>query len=109
MCLGRMRRVGRVCEIYSIAAWLHTLIRCPRVPTTRLVFPIVLSLASFVAAAEPTTQPSLFREAETGDFDVSGFLSSKQGFLPIAVPITEPAVGYGLSLGLSFFHDKPKV
>ena len=25
------------------------------------------------------------------------------------MPITEPAVGYGLALGLSFFHDKPQV
>ena len=25
------------------------------------------------------------------------------------MPITEPAVGYGFSLGLSFFHDKPQV
>ena len=25
------------------------------------------------------------------------------------MPITEPAVGHGFALGLSFFHDKPQV
>jgi hypothetical protein len=81
----------------------------------RLIFVLVVARASFVIAADAATQPatqpaqsSLFRDAETGEFDVSGFLSTRQGFLPIAVPITEPAVGYGLSLGLSFFHDKPQ-
>src|SRR4051794_28912564 len=73
---------------------------------------LVFAPASLVFAADATTQPapqpSLFRDAETGEFDVSGFLSTKQGFLPIAMPITEPAVGLGLSLGLTFFHDKPQ-
>src|SRR4051812_29527064 len=58
---------------------------------------------------EPTTQSSLFRDPTDGAFDVSNFLSTRVGFLPIAMPITEPAVGYGLALGLSFFHDKPQV
>ena len=57
----------------------------------------------------PTTKPSLFRDPEDGYFDVSNFLSTRVGFLPVAMPITEPAVGYGLGLGLSFFHDKPQV
>ena len=77
-----------------------------------VVLILILAPASFAIASDATTQPapqpSLFRDAETGEFDVSGFLSTKQGFLPIAMPITEPAVGYGLSLGLSFFHDKPQ-
>jgi len=51
----------------------------------------------------------LFRDPEDGYFDVSNFLSTRVGFLPIAMPITEPAVGYGLGIGLSFFHDKPQV
>ena len=34
--------------------------------------------------------------------DVSGFLSEKYGFLPLAFPITEPAVGYGVSGGVVF-------
>jgi hypothetical protein len=65
------------------------------------------------AGTQPSTQPaaggSLFRDPEDGAFDVSNFLSTRVGFLPLAMPITEPAVGYGLALGLSFFHEKPRV
>src|SRR5688572_5135153 len=61
-------------------------------------------------SGQPSAQPapSLFHDAEDGAFDVSEFLSTRVGFLPLAMPITEPAVGYGLALGLSFFHDKPQ-
>jgi hypothetical protein len=62
-----------------------------------------------------TTQPAASEsqgisfKGSDGMFDVSDFLASKTGFLPVAVPITEPAVGYGLALGLTFFHEKPPV
>jgi hypothetical protein len=51
----------------------------------------------------------LFHDAEDGAFDVSQFLASRTGFLPLAMPITEPAVGYGLGVGLAFFHEKPRM
>jgi hypothetical protein len=54
------------------------------------------------APGAPEEQPALFRSAEDGWFDVGGFLDTKFGFLPIAVPITEPAVGYGLAGGVAF-------
>ncbi len=38
--------------------------------------------------------------------DLSSFLDEKYGFLPIAIPITEPAVGYGAGGGLLFL-SKP--
>ena len=59
-------------------------------------------------STQAATRESLFRDPDDGAFDVSGFLSTRAGFLPIAMPITEPAVGYGLALGLTFFHDKPQ-
>lgn len=70
---------------------------------------VVLLAATCVLAqdAPPDDQESLFFDPEDGAFDVSAFLSTRQGFLPVAVPITEPAVGYGLGVGLSFFHGKP--
>ena len=34
--------------------------------------------------------------------DLSGFLDEKYGFLPIVIPITEPAVGYGAVGGVMF-------
>jgi Omp85 superfamily domain len=41
-----------------------------------------------------------------GWFDVSGFLDEKYGFLPLIIPITEPAVGYGATGALAFL-DQP--
>lgn len=54
----------------------------------------------------PVPQEGLFTSPD-GAFDVSGFLSTRVGFLPIMIPITEPAVGYGLAVGLTYFHDEP--
>lgn len=56
--------------------------------------------------ATATNSPSLFFSEEDGWFDVSEFLDQKYGFLPIAFPITEPAVGYGVAAGLTFI-SKP--
>lgn len=47
-------------------------------------------------------------DPEDGKFDVSAFLASAKGFLPIPVIITEPAVGYGGGLVLVFLHDSIK-
>src|SRR5436190_16811093 len=49
--------------------------------------------------------PSRFRSPDDGQFDVSGFLDEKYGFLPIVLPITEPAVGYGAAGGLAFISS----
>ncbi|HXI54387.1 MAG TPA: BamA/TamA family outer membrane protein [Candidatus Saccharimonadales bacterium] len=72
----------------------------------------VLSLvASTARADEPvpnapavTNAPSKFRSAEDGWPDASGFLDEKYGFLPVVIPITEPAVGYGAAGGLAFIN-----
>ena len=57
------------------------------------------------AETTPAPAPSKFRSADDGWLDVSGFLDEKYGFLPIAIPITEPAVGYGASVGLMFLSS----
>jgi len=54
---------------------------------------------------ETTSPPSKFRSPDDGWFDVSGFLDEKYGFLPLAVPITEPAVGYGAAGALAFLNQ----
>jgi hypothetical protein len=46
-----------------------------------------------------------FWSKDDGWFDVSGFLDEKYGFLPIVLPITEPAVGYGAIGALAFFSQ----
>jgi hypothetical protein len=57
-------------------------------------------------APAEASAPSKFRSPEDGWLDVSGFLDEKYGFLPVAIPITEPAVGYGAAGGLVFL-SKP--
>jgi outer membrane protein assembly factor BamA len=57
------------------------------------------------AETTPAPAPSKFRSADDGWLDVSGFLDEKYGFLPIAIPITEPAVGYGAAVGLMFLSS----
>ena len=46
-----------------------------------------------------------FTSPEDGWLDVSGFLDQKYGFLPIVLPSTEPAVGYGAVVGLAFISS----
>lgn len=46
--------------------------------------------------------PSKFRDPGDGRFDVSGFLDKAHGFMPVLVPITEPALGYG-AIGAAVF------
>lgn len=49
-----------------------------------------------------------FRHAEDGAFDVSSFLLEHNGVLPVIIPITEPAVGYGGALAVLYFHKRKK-
>ncbi len=56
------------------------------------------------AAAASSHPQSKFFDSEDGWFDVSAFLDTGHGFVPIVVPITEPAVGYGLGGGLVFIE-----
>ncbi len=78
--------------------------------TIAITAALVVGLWPFVPAAvaqphENSSSPSTFR-GDDGWLDVSGFLDEKYGFLPLAVPITEPAVGYGAAVGLAFI-SKP--
>jgi outer membrane protein assembly factor BamA len=61
--------------------------------------------AQAIAAPPATETSSKFLSAEDGWLDVSGFLDEKYGFLPVAIPITEPAVGYGAAVGLAFLNQ----
>ena len=55
-------------------------------------------------AAAPTSR---FKDPDDGRFDVSGFLDTAYGFVPLLVPITEPAVGYGAVGAAVFIHGDP--
>src|SRR6188768_1298791 len=52
-------------------------------------------------AKAPAAEGSASKK-DDGFPDLSAFLDEKYGFLPIAMPITEPAVGYGAMGGLAF-------
>jgi outer membrane protein assembly factor BamA len=60
---------------------------------------------NIATAPDAANPPSKFRSAD-GWVDISEFLEQKYGFLPIILPITEPAVGYGAGGGLMFL-SKP--
>jgi surface antigen Omp85-like protein len=54
---------------------------------------------------EATNEASEGASSDDGWPDISGFLGEKYGFLPLVFPITEPAVGYGVSGGLAFISN----
>jgi hypothetical protein len=74
-----------------------------------LLFLIAL-LANTATAQAPADEPgdsaSWFHSTEDGQLDVSGFLDQTYGFLPVVIPITEPAVGYGAAGALAFIDRK---
>jgi len=49
-------------------------------------------------------QVKLFKDTTDNAFDISNWLSTVTGFVPIIMPITEPAIGYGVGGGLFFMH-----
>ncbi|HUL57783.1 MAG TPA: hypothetical protein VLU43_00830 [Anaeromyxobacteraceae bacterium] len=65
-------------------------------------------LAGALAAAPAGARAAgdLFTDPVDGAFDVDRFLASRYGFVPVVVPITEPAVGYGAAAGLVFLHGR---
>jgi len=71
--------------------------------TTR-VTALVLLLALTPASAL-SQKRGVFRDPEDGRLDMSEWLLTKKGFLPIPIIITEPAVGYGGGLVLAFFSQ----
>ena len=73
---------------------------------------ILVSFFSFLHAQQKTGK---FISDEDGAVDVSEFLNSTTGFLPVPIIITEPAVGLGGGFALAYFHkrkgeqgDRPK-
>jgi hypothetical protein len=71
------------------------------------VFFFLIVFASFsIATVHAQKSPSKFRDTLDNAFDVSHFLKDLHGVLPIAAPITEPAVGYGADVALLYFFSK---
>ena len=66
---------------------------------------LVLLLALTPALAAGQKKGGVFRDPEDGRLDMSEWLLTKKGFLPIPIIITEPALGYGGGLVLAFFSQ----
>jgi hypothetical protein len=69
------------------------------------------SWAQTAPASQPAAQPaatSRFADPADGRFDLSGFLDEAYGFVPLLIPITDPAVGYGALGAAVFIHSKPQ-
>jgi hypothetical protein len=49
-----------------------------------------------------------FKDPVDGAFDMSSFLLEHNGVLPVVIPITEPAVGYGAGVAILYFHKRRK-
>ncbi len=58
-------------------------------------------------APDTSARSSKLFSQEDGWLDVSGFMDEAYGFMPVAMPITEPAVGYGLAAGPMFISKDP--
>ena len=60
-----------------------------------------MMVGSSVASAQLV--PAAFKDSVDGQLDLSDWLLHRQGFLPMPIIITEPALGYGGGLALTFF------
>ena len=77
-----------------------------------LLYGTLLGTNALAGDASPDTgakpeEPSRIWSEEDGWLDISGFLDQAYGFVPLAIPITEPAVGVG-AVGALVFIDKQK-
>lgn len=79
-----MLRLAVICACLAAAAALH---------------------AADNAPAKESGMPSRVYDTEDGWFDLSEFLDTTYGFVPVVMPITEPAVGYG-AVGALVFIDR---
>jgi hypothetical protein len=65
---------------------------------------LALLLLPMSATAQEGGFRERFRDPQDGSFDMSAWLAEAYGFLPMVSIITEPAVDYGFSAALAFFH-----
>jgi hypothetical protein len=68
----------------------------------RIIIAIIIALAVAPASAGMLDK---LKDPETGQIDITNWLMSGGGFLPVPIIITEPALGFGLGLAPTFFHD----
>ena len=75
-----------------------------------MAFAAAVAFSCPTGAAEPDSEQegqSRFRDPDDDKLDLSAFLASAYGFVPLLVPITDPAVGYGAVAAAMFVHGEP--
>ena len=71
-----------------------------------IAFRIIALLCILSSSAFAQSVPASLRSAEDGWLDMSDFIDQAYGFLPIIIPITEPAVGLGAVAALAFIDKQ---
>jgi hypothetical protein len=84
--------------------------RAARSRLNKWVTSISLLLLGMVLSGTLQAAPAMafldeFKDRADGALDLSYWLAEKKGFLPILIPITEPAIGYGLGGAAMFLHQ----
>lgn len=75
----------------------------------RSILPLLLiAVVAFMSLQTTQAQKmkEWFKDSTDNALDISGFLNSRVGFMPVPIVITEPAVGFGGGMGAVFFHNK---
>lgn len=70
---------------------------------------VLLVIGSWSTSALPGWLSETMVDPADGKFDVSDYLASARGFLPVPIIITEPAVGFGLGAAVAYFHVPKKL
>ena len=78
----------------------------PRSTVFRGVLAVAILLLPAAPAIAETSLKELFTDPQDGAFDMSRFIKTRTGFVPIVAPVTEPALGYGAAGGVVFFHRR---
>ncbi len=68
----------------------------------RLLFTLLLGMPLLFAENNTST----FFDPQDGYLDMSSFLASREGFLPVPIIITGPTFDFGGGLNILFLHDK---
>jgi len=69
---------------------------------------LIIVFFSFETFGFSQNKPKLFKDTLDNALDLSNFLTKQKGVLPVIVPITEPAVGYGAIAAGIYFVPKKK-
>ena len=73
----------------------------------KMIIAALLTVAALsIAAPSEGIDWKLFKDSDDGALDLSDWLMTTGGFMPVPIIITEPAVGTGLGLATVFFHGK---